>query len=91
MIYKKLVPNIGDTVRINDSMSLRFEKIAEDLRPVWHEIPPSEGDLHLEEGVFVSVTPDVWFVFEHGSWRVMSLAEHVEAERQGWQQYQSPT
>lgn len=82
MIYKKLQADIGDTVRVSDLMSLRYEKIAPDIGPVWHEIPAVEGKGNYEEGSFVEVTPDVWFVFDKGKWRMMNLHEHLEAQRQ---------
>lgn len=82
MKFKKFDARIGDTVRINDSMSLRYEKFADDLHPVWHEIPSNGHRRNYEEGTFVSVTPDVWFVFNHGAWRMMTPSEHLEAYRQ---------
>jgi hypothetical protein len=62
-------------------MSLRSGKIADDLAPVWHEIPPMASTRVPEEGSFIDVTPDVWFVFDGGEWRIMTPGEHVEAER----------
>lgn len=82
MIYKKLQAQIGDTIHISDLMSLRYEKLAPDIGPVWHEIPAEDGDKNFEEGSFVEVTPDVWFVYDQGNWRMMSLHEHLEAQKQ---------
>lgn len=84
MKFKKIDARLGETVRINDSMSLRYEKFADDLLPVWHEIP-SDGQMkNYEEGTFVSVTHDVWFVFNNGTWRMMTPSEHIEAYRQNY-------
>jgi hypothetical protein len=82
MRYKKLDAHLGDTLSINENMSLRFEKIAEDLIPIWHEIPPAQQNRDVQEGHFVQVTEDVWFVFENSKWRIMNHSEHVEAARQ---------
>lgn len=85
MRYHKINAKIGDTLKISDSMSLRYEKIAEDLRPIWIEIPPNGEVQNYEDGTYVSVTPDVWFVFERGAWRMMNSSEHLEANRQNSQ------
>ena len=87
MKFKKYEAKLGDTVKINEYMSLKFEKIADDLSPVWHEIPSNGHAGKFEEGTFLSVTPDVWFVFENGNWRVMTPSEHVEATRHVQQSY----
>lgn len=82
MKYTKIKARLGDTIKINENMSLRFEKMAEDLGPVWHEIPPVPQNKEVEEGDFVQVTDDVWFVYENSRWRMMNHSEHVEAARQ---------
>ena len=84
MRFKKFEAKVGDTVKINEAMALRYEKIAEDLRPIWHEIPSNGEKRSYEDGTFVSVTPDVWFVFERGEWRMMTPSEHIEASRQNF-------
>ena len=84
MNFKKYNAKVGDIVRINESMSLVYEKIADDLRPVWHEIPSDGEKQDFEEGTFVSVTPDVWFVFDKGEWRMMTPTEHIAASRQNY-------
>lgn len=82
MKYVKIDARIGDTLKINEYMSLRFEKIADDLGPVWHEIPPIPQNRDVDEGSFVQVTDDIWFVFDKSEWRMMNHSEHVEALRQ---------
>lgn len=84
MNYKKIDAKIGDTLKVSDSMALRFEKFADDLQPVWHEIPVEESTRDFENGSYVPVTEDCWFVFDNGYWRMMTLAEHAEASRQAW-------
>lgn len=82
MNFKKYKARVGDVVKINESMSLVYEKIADDLGPVWHEIPSGGDEQNFEEGTFVSVTSDVWFVYDKGEWRMMTPNEHIEASRQ---------
>lgn len=84
MNYKPLKAGLGDILNINEHLSLRYEKFADDILPVWHEIPPESGNVVPHEGDFVSVTEDVWFVYENGRWRVMDQKEHVEANRQAF-------
>ncbi len=84
MRYKKLDPFIGDVLKINDNISLRFEKISADLSPVWMETE-GESDTHIyQEGDFICVTNDCWFAFIGGEWKMMSKKEQNEAERQLW-------
>ena len=82
MMYKPINAHEGDIVQINEHISLRYGKVAADLEPVWQEIPPEPGNLVLDEGSFVPVTDDVWFVLENHYWRIMTQNEHVEASRQ---------
>jgi hypothetical protein len=82
MNYKMVKANIGDKLKINDNMSLIYERLADDLSPVWHEIPSVPGNKEVHEGNFVIVTDDVWFVYENFHWRMMTNSEHVEASRQ---------
>jgi hypothetical protein len=82
MMYKPIKAHEGDVVQINEHISLRFGKVASDLEPIWQEIPPEPGNLVVEEGNFVPVTDDVWFVLENHHWRMMTQNEHVEASRQ---------
>lgn len=82
MKFRKLKPKVGDVITISDEMSLRYEMIAEDLPPIWHEIPRAVQNLEPEEGNYLKVTTDLWFVFENGRWRVMNADEHVQIERQ---------
>lgn len=82
MNYWKLKPKLGDVVAISNDMSLRFEKIAEDIAPVWIEIPHAPSTLQVNDGCYLTVTNDLWFVFENKQWRVMTLNEHNEAYRQ---------
>ena len=84
MKFKKIDGQIGDTLKISDVMSLRFEKITEDLGPVWHEIPSTHENRKYDEGSFVEVTPDCWFVLDQGRWRMMSTNEHIVAARESW-------
>lgn len=90
MLFRKLQAKPGDTLRVSDLMSLRFEKISDDLGPIWHEIPATDETLKYDEGNFVEVTEDCWFVFDRGHWRMMSVNEHTEATRQAWLSSQSP-
>jgi hypothetical protein len=85
MKFKKFKPKVGDILEINESMSLLYEKIAKDLLPIWHEIPSVPSNLWLEEGHYVSVTPDIWFLRVADGWRVMSLKERLEATRQDYE------
>lgn len=89
MKYIRYLPKLGDTFQISDNMSIRYEKIAEDLRPIWHEVPPSPGIGPIEEGTFIAVTHDIWFVYDHAQWRIMSQSEHTEASRQMWLNFSS--
>lgn len=82
MKFKKFEAKVGDTVKINDALALKYEKVAEDLRPVWQEIPSDGEKFSYEDGTFVSVTSDVWFVYDRGEWRMMTPSEHIEASRQ---------
>lgn len=77
MKYKPLKANIGDILKISDTLSLRFEKVAEDLQPAWLEIPAQSSTIDSSDGDYVAVTPDVWFVQENGHWRMMSQDEHL--------------
>lgn len=63
-------------------MSLRFEKIAYDLQPVWQEIAYEPQTITCQDGHFVEVTPDIWFVLENGAWRTMTASERIDAQRQ---------
>lgn len=82
MMYKPINAREGDIVQINEHISLRYGKVAADLGPIWQEIPSEPGNFVLEEGNFVPVTDDVWFVLENNHWRMMTQNEHVEASRQ---------
>lgn len=82
MNYRKIDAQPGSIVNLNENMSLKYEKIADDLGPVWQEIPPEPSNVEVKEGDFVQVTEDVWFVFVDSQWRMMNHAEHVEASRQ---------
>lgn len=84
MNYTRYIPKIGDSFQISETMSVLYEKIAEDLNPIWHEVPAQSGITDVEEGTFIAITPDVWFVFDKGKWRMMGQAEHTEASRQLW-------
>lgn len=84
MKYKKLQARVGDSLRISDLMSLKFEKFSEDLSPVWHEVPPEPQTNIYDDGSFVEVTDDCWFVFDKDHWRMMTSNEHTEASRQVW-------
>lgn len=84
MKYESINANPGDSIQINEIMSLRYDEIASDIGPVWHEVPSEKANLIPHEGNFISVTDDVWFVFDHGQWRVMTPAEQVEASRQDY-------
>lgn len=84
MKFLKFEPHIGDVLTVSDNMSLRFEKIADDLKPVWMEIPRIHTGMEAENGNYVIVTDDLWFVFENGYWRVMTMNEHAEASRQDY-------
>lgn len=77
MKYKPLQANIGDTLKISDTLSLRFEKIADDLQPAWLEIPAEGSTVQTQDGDYVAVTPDIWFVQDNGRWRMMSQEEHL--------------
>ncbi len=77
MKYKPLKASIGDILKISDTLSLRFEKIAEDLNPTWLEIPAESSTIEAEDGEYVAVTSDIWFVQENGHWRMMTQAEHL--------------
>ena len=82
MRFKKYHAKEGDTLKINDSLALRFERFASDLQPVWHEVSAENGNMKYEDGTNVSVTDDVWFVFDKDKWRMMTPYEHIEADRQ---------
>ena len=82
MNYRKMKPKLGDVIAINDVMSLKFEKVAEDIAPVWMEVPPEPSTMQFNDGCYLTVTNDLWFVFENNSWRVMNPNEHNEAYRQ---------
>jgi hypothetical protein len=84
MNYKNLRPRPGDVIAINDQMSLRFEKLAADIEPVWLEVPRENSSIPYEEGSYIEVTNDVWFIYIHDEWRVMTKSEHLEAYRQGY-------
>jgi hypothetical protein len=81
MNYWKLKPKIGDVVAVSPEMSLKFEKIAEDIAPVWIEVPPEPSTMQFNDGSYLNVTNDLWFVYDQG-WRVMSHNEQHEAYRQ---------
>jgi len=82
MNYVKIKPKLGDVIAISSDMSLKFVKLAEDIAPVWIEIPYSPSTLQFNDGCYLAVTDDLWFVFENANWRVMTLSEHKEAFRQ---------
>lgn len=82
MNYRKLKPNLGDVVAVSKDMSLKFEKIAEDIAPVWIEVPPEPSTMLVNDGCYLSVTSDLWFVYDDKNWRVMTPNEHHEAYRQ---------
>jgi hypothetical protein len=82
MKYQKINPKIGDVIAISEQMSLKFEKIADDLAPVWMEAPSEASTTQFDEGSYVNVTDDVWFVYDKQHWRIMTNSEHLEAKRQ---------
>ncbi len=82
MNYRQMKPNLGDVIAISKDMSLRFEKVAEDIAPVWFEIPYEPSTMQFNDGCYLKVTNDLWFVFEDDHWRVMTQNEHKEAFRQ---------
>lgn len=82
MNYMKMKPKLGDIIAISSDMSLKFEKLAEDIAPVWIEIPHAPSTMQFNDGCYIAVTDDLWFVYEDHSWRVMTLNEHKEAFRQ---------
>lgn len=82
MKYQRFQAQIGEVLKISDRMSLRFEKIAPDVSPVWYEIPAEDGRWDFKEGTFIEVTDDIWFAYHLGRWRTMTQPEHIEAERQ---------
>lgn len=82
MNFKPVAAQIGDVIEINKNMSMKYGPMGMGLRPVWHEIPPEKGSISPEEGHFIEVTEDIWFVFENGQWRIMSQPEHVSASRE---------
>lgn len=84
MKFKTIKALEGDVIQINENMSLRYGRVAEDLGPVWQAIPSEPGNLPIEEGNYVPVTEDVWFVLENQQWRIMSQKEHVEASREAF-------
>jgi hypothetical protein len=84
MKYQKIKPKVGDVIAVSDQMSLRFEKLAEDLEPVWMEVPLENSTHHYSEGAYFTVTQDVWFVFQNHFWRVMTMNERLEAYRQNY-------
>lgn len=75
-------PKLGDVIAISSDMSLKFEKLAEDIAPVWIEVPHSPSTMQFNDGCYIAVTDEFWFVYENGNWRVMTLSEHKEAFRQ---------
>jgi len=82
MNYRKMNPKPGDVIAISSEMSLKFEKLAEDIAPVWIEKPYTPSTMQFNDGCYIAVTDDLWFVFENKNWRVMTLSEHKEAFRQ---------
>lgn len=90
MRYKNLRPKPGDVIAINDQLSLRFEKLAPDLEPVWMEVSQEASSINYDEGSYIQVTPDVWFVYVREGWRVMTMSEHQEAYRQKYFNDQRP-
>ena len=84
MKFKPINGHEGDVIKINENMSLRYGRVADDLSPVWQEIPPEPGTLEIAEGSYVPVTDDVWFVLENNQWRIMSQKEQVEASREAF-------
>lgn len=82
MNYRKLKPKLGDVVAVSNDMSLKYEKIADDIAPVWIEIPSTPSTIQVNDGCYLTVTNDLWFVYENKEWRVMTLNEHNEAYRQ---------
>ena len=82
MNYRKLKPKVGDVVAVSPEMSLKFEKIADDIAPVWIEVPPEPSTMQFNDGCYFTVTNDLWFVYEGNNWRVMGPNEHHEAYRQ---------
>lgn len=84
MKYVKLKARIGDVVTISDQMALKFEKIADDIAPVWREVPPEPTDKKFQNGSYITVTDELWFIYDHEHWRIMTANEHVEAYRQNY-------
>lgn len=84
MKFIKVKPKLGEVISVSDSMSLRYEKLAEDLSPVWMEAPPAESSGKYPEGSYIMVTNDLWFLYDHNSWRVMIMNERIEANRQSY-------
>lgn len=84
MKYVKLKPKLGDVIAISDDMALKYEKIADDIAPVWMEIPVQRSTVPYSQGTYVTVTEDLWFIYDHDSWRVMTMNEHTEANRQSY-------
>lgn len=84
MKYQKLRPKVGDVVAISDQMSLKFEKIADDLSPVWMEVPSEKSNMIFTNGSYIAVTDELWFLYDRDHWRVMTTTEHVEANRQSY-------
>jgi hypothetical protein len=82
MNYWKVKPKLGDVIAISNDMSLQFVKLAEDIAPVWIEIPHEESTMQFNDGCYLAVTDDLWFVYQNQQWRVMTLSEHKEAFRQ---------
>jgi hypothetical protein len=80
----KLKPKLGDVVTISDQMSLKFEKIADDLAPVWMEVPSEKSETLFSDGSYIAVTDELWFIYDQDHWRIMTSNEHVEAYRQNY-------
>lgn len=76
MKYYPLHAKVGDILKISETLSLRFEKVADDLLPIWYEIPVEESTIEGHEGDYVEVSPDICFVLDKGIWRMMSKEEH---------------
>lgn len=82
MNYRKMKPKIGDVIAISPALSLKYEKLADDIAPVWFEIPFEPSTVQFNDGCYITVTGELSFVYENGSWRVMGQSEQHEAYRQ---------